>query len=65
MPYLHNNTRKERKQNPELQSIPIGELFSCIGMDFKELDGSFNNTHFSLVFQDHPLKWPEVHAVVN
>ena len=65
MPYLRNNTRQERRQNPELQSIPVGELFSCIGTDFKELDESFNNTHFTLVFQDHLLKWPEVYVVAN
>ena len=28
----------ERRQNPELHSIPVGEPFTCIGMDFKEMD---------------------------
>ena len=27
---------QERRQNPELHSIPVGEPFACIGMDFKE-----------------------------
>ena len=26
---------QERRQNPELHSIPVGEPFACIGMDFK------------------------------
>ena len=28
---------QERRQNPELHSIPVGEPFECIGIDFKKL----------------------------
>ena len=35
---------QERRQNPELQSIPVDEPFSCIGMDFKEMDESSDKT---------------------
>ena len=31
---------QERRQNPKLHSMPVGEPFGCIGMDFKE---SFDN----------------------
>ena len=30
---------------------PVDEPFSCIGMDFKEMDESFNKNRFALVFQ--------------
>ena len=50
---------QERRQNPELQSIPVGEPFACIGMDFKEMDESYDKTRFALVFQDYLSKWPE------
>ena len=33
---------QERRQGLELQSISIGEPFSCIGMDFKQMDESFD-----------------------
>ena len=56
---------QERRQNLELQSIPVGEPFSCIGMDFKEIDESFDNNHYALVFQDYLSKWPEVYAVAD
>ena len=56
---------QERRQNPELQSIPVGEPFSCIGMDFKEMDESSDKNRFALVFQDYLSKWPEVYAVAN
>ena len=56
---------QERKQNPALQSIPVGEPFSCIGMDFKEMDESFDKNHYALVFQDYLSKWPEVYAVAD
>ena len=54
---------QERKQNPELYSIPVGEPFSYIGMDFKEMDESYDKNRFALVFQDYLSKWPEVYAV--
>ena len=56
---------QERKQNPELHSIPVGEPFSCIGMDFKEMDESNDNNRYALVFQDYLSKWPEVYAVAD
>ena len=56
---------QERRQNPELQSIPVGEPFSYIGMDFKEVDESFNKNHFALVFQDYLLKWPEANQTAS
>ena len=54
MSHLCNNTRPRKKVNSELQSIPVGEPFSCIGMDFKEMDESFvNNYCYALVLQDY------------
>ena len=55
---------QEKRQNPELHSIPVGEPFACIGMDFKEMDESFDN-RFALVFQDYLSKWPEVYPVAD
>ena len=43
---------QERRQNPELHSIPVGEPFACIPMDFKEMDESYDKNRFALVFQD-------------
>ena len=56
---------QERRQNPELHSIPVGEPFSCIGMDIKEMDESYDNNRYALVFQDYLSKWPEVYAVAD
>ena len=56
---------QERRQNPELHSIPVGEPFACIGMDFKEMDESYDKNRFALVFQDYLSKWPEVYAVAD
>ena len=56
---------QERRQNPELHSIPVGEPFACIGMDFKEMDESYDRNRFALVFQDYLSKWPEVYAVAD
>ena len=56
---------QERRQNPELHSIPVGEPFACIGMDFKEIDESFDKNRFALVFQDYLSKWPEVYPVAD
>ena len=56
---------QERRQNPELHSIPVGEPFACIGMDFKEMDESCDKNRFALVFQDYLSKWPEVYAVAD
>ena len=59
--------RKEDKilKLPELHSIPVGETFACIGMDFKEMDESYDKNRFALVFQDYLSKWPEVYAVAD
>jgi len=46
-------------------SIPVGEPFSCIGMDFKEMDKSFDENCYALVFQDYLTKWPEVYPVAD
>ena len=56
---------QERRRNPELHSIPVGEPFACIGMDFKEMDESYDKNRFALVFQDYLSKWPEVYAVAD
>jgi len=55
--------RQERRQNPALHSIPVGEPFACVGMDFTEMDESFDRNRYALVFQDYLSKWPEVYAV--
>jgi len=44
---------QERRQNPVLYSIPVCEPFGIVGMDFKEVDESFNKNHYALVFQDY------------
>ena len=56
---------QERKQKPALHSIPVGESFACIGMDFKEMDKSFDDNHYALVFQDYLNKWVEVYPVAD
>ena len=56
---------QERRQNPVLHSIPVGEPFACIGIDFKEMDESYDKNRFALVFQDYLSKWPEVYAVAD
>ena len=54
---------QKRRQNPPLQSIPVGEPFECLGMDFKEMDPSHEGNRYALVLQDYLTKWPEVFAV--
>ena len=56
---------QERRQNPELHSIPVGESFSCIGMDCKEIDESYDNNRYALVFQDYLSKWPDMYAIAD
>ena len=56
---------QERKQRPALHNIEVGEPFSCIGMDFKEMDKSFDDNRYALVFQDYLTKWPEVYPVAD
>ena len=41
---------QERKQKLALHSIPVGEPFAFIGMDFKEMDKSFDDNCYALVF---------------
>ena len=65
MSCLCNNTRSRKKINPGLHSIPVGEPFACIGMDFKEIDESFDKNRFALVFQDYLSKWPEIYPVAD
>ena len=48
---------------PPLVSIPVGDTFECVGMDFIELECSKDGNRYALVFQDYLSKWPEVHAV--
>ena len=55
--------RDKAEDTPPLKSIPVGEPFSCIGMDFKEMDMSKKGNRYALVFQDYLTKWPEVFAV--
>ena len=54
---------QERRPRPPLKSIPVGEPFECIGMDFKEFDVSDKGNRYALVFQDYLTKWPEVYPV--
>ena len=54
---------QERRPRPPLKSIPVGEPFECIGMDFKEFDVSERGNRYALVFQDYLTKWPEVYPV--
>ena len=58
---------QERKQNPALHSILVQEpfKFACIGMHFKEMDKSFDDNRYALVFQDYLTKWPEVYPVAD
>jgi len=48
---------QERRQNPALHSIPVEEPFPFIGMDFKEMDKSFDDNWYAL---DYLTKWPKV-----
>ena len=34
-------------------SIAVGEPFACIDMDFKEMDKSFDDNWYTLVFQHY------------
>ena len=54
---------QERHPRPSLKSIPVGEPFECIGMDFKEFDVSEKGNRYALVFQDCLTKWPEVYTI--
>jgi len=56
---------QERKQNPALHSIAVGEPFACISMDFKEMDKSFDDNWYALVFQDYLTKWLELYPVAD
>ncbi|XP_065918777.1 uncharacterized protein [Dysidea avara] len=56
---------QERRQYPTLHSIPVGEPFAIVGMDFKEMDESFDKNRYALVFQDYLTKWPELYAVAD
>jgi len=49
-----------RRHNPPLKSIPVGEPFECVGIDFKEMDISSKGNRYA---QDYLTKWPEVFAV--
>ena len=49
----------KRRHTPPLQSIPVGEPFECLGMDFKEMDVSNHGNRYALVLQDYLTKWPE------
>lgn len=44
---------QKRQQTPPLQSIPIGEPFKCLGMDFKEMDVNHQGNRYALVLQDY------------
>ena len=54
---------QRRIHNPPLKSIPVGEPFEFIGMDFKEMDINSKGNRYALVFQDYLTKWPEIFAV--
>ena len=56
---------QERRPRPPLKSIPVGEPFECVGMDFKEFDVSKEGNRYALVFQDYLTKWPEVFPVAD
>ena len=56
---------QERRPQPPLKSIPVGEPFECVGMDFKEFDVSNKGNRYALVFQDYLTKWPEVFPVAD
>ena len=45
---------------PLLVSIPVGDAFECIGMDFIGLECSKAGNKYALVLQDYLTKWPEV-----
>jgi len=44
---------QERKQKLALHSITVGKSFACIDMDFKEMDKSFDDNRYTLVFQHY------------
>ena len=51
---------QKRRHAPPLQSIPVGEPFECLEMDFKEMDVSNQGNRYALVLQDYLTKWPGV-----
>ena len=51
---------QKRQQTPPLQSIPVGEPFEYLGMDFKKMNVSNQGNRYALVLQDCLTKWPEV-----
>ena len=54
-----------KKAQSAQHTISVGELFACIGMDFKEMDKIFDDIRYALVFQDYWTKWPEVYPVAD
>ena len=42
---------QERRQNPELHRIPVGEPFACVGMDFKEMGESYDEIDLHWYFK--------------
>ena len=59
------STRTRTLRETPLVSIPIGDAFECVGMDFIELECSKDGNRYALVFQDYLSKWPEVYAVTD
>ena len=57
--------KDKREDRTLLHSIPVGEPFVIVGMEFKEMDESFDKNRYALVFQDYLTKWPEVYAVAD
>jgi len=50
---------------PPVNSIPVGEPFEYVSMDFKEFDASNRGNRYTLVFQDYLTKWLEVFPVAD
>ena len=57
------SAQDQKRRQASQQSIPVGEPFECLGMDFKEMDLSNQVNWYALVLQDYLTKWPEVFAV--
>jgi len=53
---------QQRRRQPALQCMPVGEPFKYVGMD---LDISHSGNRYALVFQNYLTKWQKVFPVVD
>ena len=47
---------------PQLQPIPVGGPFHCVGVDVVQFPLTYEGNQYAIVFIDYLTKWPEVFA---